>query len=132
MRQVVARFTDGRTLKGTTSDFFPTKNCFHVSVAMAPPGAKPVEIQTKQLKALFFVKDLEGDSEYTERKDFDPSHSPVGRRIRVEFEDGEVLVGITQGYQSGRPGFFLEPADVGSNNERCYVVSAAAHEIRFL
>jgi hypothetical protein len=132
MNKVIARFADGRMLKGLTADFFPTKDCFHVSVAMAPPGAKPVEIQTKQLKALFFVKDLEGDSEYTERKDFDPSHPPVGRRIRVEFEDGEVLVGITQGYQSGRPGFFLEPADVGSNNERCYVVSAAAHEIRFL
>jgi hypothetical protein len=132
MRQVVARFTDGRTLKGTTSDFFPTKNCFHVSVATAPPGAQPVEVRTKHLKALFFVKDLEGNPEHTERKDFDPSLLPVGHRMRVECDDGEVLVGTTHGYQAGRQGFFLRPADVASNNERCFVVLAGVKEACFL
>jgi hypothetical protein len=43
-----------------------------------------------------------------------------------------VLVGTTTGYQPGRPGFFLEPADANSNNERCYVVTSAAEEINFL
>jgi hypothetical protein len=56
----------------------------------------------------------------------------VGRKIRVRFKDGEVLVGTTQGYQPGRPGFFLVPADPGSNIERCYVISAATDEVTFL
>jgi hypothetical protein len=43
-----------------------------------------------------------------------------------------VMVGSTQGYQPGRPGFFLIPADTQSNNERCFVVTAAAREVSFL
>lgn len=132
MNKVVVRYADGRVVKGVTADFFPAKAFFHVAVADAPAGTDPVEIRTVELKALFFVKDYAGNPEYVERKEFDPSHPPAGRRIRVEFEDGEVLVGTTTGYQPGRQGFFLEPADPGSNNERCYVVAAAAKEIRFL
>jgi hypothetical protein len=50
----------------------------------------------------------------------------------VKFKDGEVMVGTTVGYQKGRPGFFLVPADADANTERCYVVSAATREISFL
>ena len=132
MNKVIARFADGRMVKGMTADFFPTKDLFHVIVTEVPSGTQSVEIHTKELKALFFVKDFAGNPQYAERKDFDPSHPPVGRAIRVEFNDGEVLVGITTGYQPGRPGFFLEPADPSSNHERCYVVTAAAREVRFL
>jgi hypothetical protein len=131
VNKVVARFADGRMLKGMTSDFFPNKEFFHVSVTTAG-GAESVEIRTKDLKALFFVKDFMGDPEYAERKAFDPARPTAGRRIKVVFEDGEVLVGTTTGYQPGRPGFFLEPADANSNNERCYVVTSAAEEINFL
>ncbi len=132
MNKVVARFTDGRIIKGMTADFFPTKDLFHVSEATAPAGAKPVEISTKDLKALFFVKDFAGDPRRVKRNEFDPARPQAGRRIRVVFQDGEVLVGTTTGYQPGRPGFFVIPADAESNNERCYVVAAATREIRFL
>ncbi len=132
MNQVVARFADGRIVKGMTADFFPNKSVFHVSVAGAPPGTEPVEIETQELKALFFVRDLAGDPQYVERKEFDPTRPPAGRRIRVLFKDGEELIGTTTGYQPGRPGFFLVPADDGSNNERCFVVTAATEEVGFL
>ena len=132
MNKVVVRLADGRTVKGMTADFFPGRASFHVNVATAPAGAKPVEIYTKDLKALFFVKDFEGDPEHVERKEFDPSQSAIGRRIRVAFKDGEVLVGTTTGYQPGRPGFFLVPADASSNIGRCYIVAAATQEVSFL
>jgi len=132
MNKVVARFIDGRVLKGVTADFYPAKDVFHVSVAGAPAGSDPVEVHATELKALFFVKDFAGDPEYHERKGFDPQRPPAGRRIRVVFVDGEVLVGTTMGYQPGRPGFFLEPADPSSNNERCYVVAAATQEVTFI
>jgi len=132
MNKVVARFADGRLVKGTTSDFVPTKDRFHVTEAAAPAGSKPVEIETKQLKALFFVKDFAGNPEHVERREFDASRPPAGRRIRVAFKDGEVLVGTTNGYAPGRPGFFLVPADESSNTERCYVVAAATREVAFL
>lgn len=132
MNKVVARFADDRLVKGMTINFFPGKDSFHVSAATASAEAKPVEIHTKDLKALFFVKDLAGDPRHVERNELDQSHPPIGRPIRVEFKDGEVLVGTTTGYQPGRPGLFLVPADPGSNNERCYVVTAATREVRFL
>jgi hypothetical protein len=127
MNKVVARFADGRIVKGTTSDFSPAKDSFHLTATT--PGAKPVEIFTKELKAVFFVKDFAGDSRYQEKNQFDPAKPAPGRRLRVVFKDGEVLVGTTAAYQPGRPGFFMVPADPGSNNTRCYVIVAATRQV---
>ena len=132
MIKVVVRYADGRTVKGTTADFVPAKDLFHLTDPAAQPGARPLEVRTADLKAVFFVKDLAGDPQHQERNEFDPARPAVGRHLRVEFSDGEVLVGTTQGYQPNRPGFFMEPADPGSNIERCYVPVAATREIRFL
>jgi hypothetical protein len=132
MNKVVARFADGRVVKGMTANFFPNKEIFHVSVEAAPDGEQPLEINTNDLKALFFVKDFKGDPQHKEGNEFDPSHPPAGRRIKVVFNDGEVLVGTTTGYQPNRPGFFIVPADTSSNIERCYVVAAATKEVSFL
>jgi hypothetical protein len=132
VNKIVARFVDGRIVKGMTADFFPTKDVFHVHVTTDSPGEEPVEINKSDLKALFFVKDLDGNPKHVESNEFDPAHPPAGRRIRVVFEDGEVLVGTTTGYQPGRPGFFLVPADSDSNVERCYIVTAATREVKFM
>lgn len=129
---VVARFTDGRIVKGVTSDFSPAKDNFHITPANAPAGTNPEEIYTKDLKALFFVKDYAGNPKRPDKKYFDPAHPQAGRKIKVVFKDGEILIGTTQGYQPGRPGFFLIPADADSNIERCYVVSASAQDISFI
>lgn len=132
MNKVVARYTDGRVIKGITADFFQTKDLFHLRPPSGPESAAPVEIHTKELKALFFVKDFDGKPGHQEKKEFDPSRPPAGRRITVKFKDGESLVGTTTGYQPGRPGFFLVPADPGSNTERAFVVAAATKEISFI
>lgn len=132
MNKVVARYIDGRVVKGITADFFQTKDLFHLRPSTDPDTATPVEIRTKELKALFFVKDFEGKPDRVEKKEFDPAHPPAGRRITVKFKDGESLVGTTTGYQPGRPGFFLVPADTDSNTERAFVVAAATKEISFI
>jgi hypothetical protein len=132
MNKVVARFAGDNLIKGTTNDFFSGAEVFHLSILGAPADEKPFEIYTKNLKALFFVKDFLGDPHYVNRNEFDPKHPPVGLKIRVEFKDGEVLVGSTTEYQPGRSGFFLLPADIGTNNELCYVVVEATKEIRIL
>ncbi len=130
MNKIVARFQDGRIVKGLTTDFLPAKDLFHVVPAEAAPGTKPAEVKVSDLKALFFVRDFTGDAGRQESRDF--TKPPVGRKIRVVFKDGETLVGTTQGYQPGRPGFFVLPADGGSNNERCFVVAAATQDISFV
>jgi hypothetical protein len=132
VNKVVVRLTNGQMIKGMTTDFFPGKDIFHVSVTHAPNVAHPVEICMKDVKAVFFVKALAGNPQHVKQNEFDPSKPPIGRQIRVVFKDGEILVGTTTGYQPGRPGFFIIPADAGSNNERCYIVAAATQEISFI
>ncbi len=132
MNQVVARFNDGRVLKGFTTDFVPTKDSFHMALAEGGVSARPVEVRTKELKALFFVRNLAGNPAYHERNSFEGTRPLAGRRLKVAFKDGEVLLGTTQGYQPGRPGFFVTPADGLSNNERCYVVTLAIESIAFI
>jgi Family of unknown function (DUF6982) len=130
--KIVVRYADGRVLKGSTADFAPAKPVFHlVPSPQTGTSIEVMEIRVSDLKALFFVKDFTGDAGYDEVRSFADGARPQGRKIKVEFNDGEVIVGTTTGYQPGRPGFFLVPADPKSNNERCYVVSAAVRDVSF-
>jgi len=130
--KVVVRFQNGTVMKGVTADFMPNKDVFHLTPGDAQPGSPPLRVSIKDCKALFFVKDFEGDPKYDEKKEFDPARNLGGRKIKVVFKDNEILIGTTQGYQPDRPGFFLFPADPQSNNERSFVVSAATKEVSFL
>lgn len=132
MHQVVARYLDGTTLKGDTADFLPAKSAFHITPFGPPEEVKPLEVQVSDLKALYFVRSLYGDSHHQEANAFSPGTATPGRKIQVTFRDGEVLLGTTQGYQPGRPGFFLVPADPASNNERCYIVTSSTKSIEYV
>lgn len=132
MNKVVARFLDGRLVRGVTFDFEPSRPHFHINEAGAPPGSKPVEVQLKDLKAVFFVRDFAGDPTHQDRKEFDPAKAPLGRKLRVVFKDGETLVGVSPSYLPGRAGFFLQPADATCNTERCYVIAGSAQIINLI
>ena len=125
MNKVVARFKDGTVMKGHTGDFFPNKKDFHLELL----SGERVNIDTEQLKAIFFVKDFTGDKN---RKDVYNGVVPGGgRKIQVKFKDGELVIGYSQGYSPDRLGFFIIPADTQNNNERIFVVNSATEEITF-
>jgi hypothetical protein len=131
--KVVARFQDGRIVKGRTCNFVPTKPVFHLTPNGAEARSRPLEIQVAQLKAVFFVKDFDSAPHANPHPlEFDPRQAAPGRRIRVVFKDGETLLGTTQGYDPTRTGFFVIPSDAASNNERCFVVMASTREVAFL
>jgi hypothetical protein len=129
--KTVVRYQDGRVVKGYTRDFMPNKEFFHLAPMDAPADAKPIVISIRELKAVFFVKDFTGDRQYNDNKTIDPNKPVIGRKIKVVFKDGEVIVGTTQGYQPGRPGFFIFSSDPKSNSDRCFVISAATTEVSF-
>ena len=129
--KVVARYIDGKTVKGLSQDFFPNKDRFHIYPADKTSG-EAVEVLLKGLKAVFFVRDFTGNYQYDERKEYIPGDKPSGRKIEVTFADGEVLVGTTLGYDPKRPGFFLFPADPQSNNIRVFAVTTAVKKVRYL
>jgi len=129
--KVIIRYTIGRIIKGFTQDFFPNKDRFRVHFP-DNPLAEPAEVLIRDLKAVFFVRDFEGNPQYNERKKFLPGEKPYGRKVEVTFKDGEVLTGSTVGYEENRPGFFIVPVDPQSNNTRIFAVSQAVEKVRLL
>jgi hypothetical protein len=127
-QKVVVRYRDGRVLRGYTCDFSVSRPQLHVSPN--PASADALFVPLNQLKAVFFVRDFEGDPSYTEQKTF--SARTEGRRLEVTFEDGEVLVGSTLSYRHDSYGFVVHPADKKANNLRVFVASSAVRHVRFL
>ena len=122
---IIARFRDGRMIRGTTSNFRPEGATFHMVLTNAKPGAKPIRVALKKLKAMYVVHDLRGDRTYPNRARFEPGATPYGQKLEVRFEDGEVLEGVSLNYDPKAVGFFLIPADPDGNNKRIFVVNAA-------
>lgn len=125
LTQIIARKKDGLMIKGTTGDFRPQRNAFHVTLA-ASPGAS-VEVLMTDLKAVFFVKALEGSKTPHNRP---PDRTKIVKQalekhISVQFFDDEVIEGFTIGFQLDRLGFFMRPLDPSDNNERIFVVVSA-------
>jgi hypothetical protein len=126
---VVVRYLDGRVLKGTTRDFSANRPMLHVQV----DGTTDVlEIRCRLLKAIFFVKTFEGDPGRQDVRGFidGPQELSQGRKIAVRFRDGEFMCGYTLSWLPEREGFFMFPADPDCNNQRVYVLSAAALEVK--
>ncbi|MBP1734576.1 MAG: hypothetical protein H6Q53_863 [Deltaproteobacteria bacterium] len=129
--KVVVRYTDGRVVKGMTQDFFPNKDRFHLHYDTTTSG-EPAEVLIRDLKAVFFVKNFEGNPGYNERKEYSNGDKAQGRKVEILFVDGEKLVGSTLGYDPNRLGFFLFPVDPESNNIRVFAVTAAVKSVRYI
>ena len=127
INKIVIRYADGKIVKGTTQDFSPNKDVFHIKDIY---DGKYQEIIIKDLKAVYFVKDYEGNSEYQEKSDIE--RVGLGRKIKVHFKDGETIVGYTQGFSQERAGFILFPADPDCNNDKSFVVTAATDKVYFV
>lgn len=130
--RVVARFKDGRLLKGTTHDFMPARGSFHLVIEGGDKDGETHEINLADLKAVFFVKSLEGKEDYEEKKTFQQVEGSNlrGLKICVEFTDGETIRGVSLGYSKDKPGFFVIPVDNESNNDRIYVVADACVRVK--
>ena len=128
--QVVARFTDGRTLKGTCLDIAPERPKCHVRTV----EGEMVPVLLRDLKALFIVKSVDGDAKHVEGRDI----APVDARLRgtklieVSFHDGEKIVGLTTRYPPLAPFFFVVPVDTDSNNQRILVNKEQIESMRLV
>jgi Family of unknown function (DUF6982) len=121
--KVVVHYRDGRVLKGYAAGVSGTLPSFFIQTLDVP--SREVEVELAALKAVFFVRDFDGDAAYNESKSFPSDADVKGRRIEIAMFDGEVLVGALDAYHPEGEGFFLAPADPKSNNIGCFVVAAA-------
>jgi hypothetical protein len=126
--KVVAHYQDGRTLRGTTQDFRPDTESFHLLPSEG--GGIPTTVRLIDLKALFYVKDYGYLRRQVERsRRF--GGIAQGQKTIIEFKDGERLWGFTEEYSPGGHGFFFTPADPEENNTRIFVVNASVKQITF-
>ena len=128
--KVVARFLDGRTLKGATHDFSPDKEQFHV-VPEGGDRSRAVVVSIGALKAIFFVKSFKGNKYQVDDRTFRLA-GDRGRPVRIRFKDGEEIAALAPGSTVGRAGFFVVPADPRSNNQRIFVLHAAVAEVTWV
>lgn len=130
MQKIVVRFADGHLLKGFSQDFHPTRSQFSLWPSINSRPADRVNVEMSRLKAVFFVRDFEGNPGYRDRKTF--TVRGQGRRVEVTFVDTEVVLGTTLNYRPDATGFFVVPADAGGNNARIFVVASAVRHVRFV
>ena len=140
--KVVARFKNGEVKKGTTRDFSPNKVVFHLQLftgealdvnieeLKAVHFVNDLEISIEELKAVFFVKDFEGNKDHQD--DYTDDIPDGGVKVQIEFSDGEMIIGYTQGYSAVSSGFFLIPADFQNNNDHIYVINSATEKVTLL
>jgi hypothetical protein len=130
--KIIARYRDGRMIKGLSQDFSPKKPVFHLYREAEGVSGAPVKVDLNELKAVFFAKNFSGDRDYKERKVFVHGDKSSGRKVEVIFADGEMIQGSVLGYNPRHSGFFLFPVDPESNNIRAFVVNGAVKDFRYL
>jgi Family of unknown function (DUF6982) len=144
LRKIVARFRDGRMIKGYIE---PLSNADVEAIMGGAPTPLPSEITLRtcssgerlsisldSLKALFFVKSFDGRREHHELKFFERMPAVRGIWVRVTFQDRETLEGVVHNslHFLVSSGFFLKPPDPNSNNEVLYVVKDSLQDFQVL
>ena len=142
--KIVAHKADGTLVKGFTvgiPDFYRqskekgtiSAHPKRLEVQLAGNG-KTVDLDLQGLKAVFFVKSFDGQTEYNEIKFFKAHPLQEGLWVRVEFRDKESTEGVIYNslHYLVSPGFFLKPPDPHSNNEMVYVMKDSLADFRIL
>jgi small nuclear ribonucleoprotein (snRNP)-like protein len=138
--KVVVRFLNGTMLKGLIRNFSVEATEIHIEEAETGVEHR---IPLAELKAVFFVKSLEGNRAHREKKVFGARKDAdyLGRKVYIKFKDGENMYGFyrgdipwKQGYFVAEPhstaqGFFITPTDSESNNIRIFVVGSSLKDI---
>jgi hypothetical protein len=129
LTKIVAKKKNGTLIKGTTGNFLPNRNMFHVNLDGAADAVS--EVLVDDLKAIFFVKSFEGISRPHIRVQGNSSadRKSIERKIRVTFMDNEVIEGYSHSFHLDRLGFFMTPADPNSNNARIFVLLSSVKSV---
>ena len=138
--KIVARFRDGRLVKGYVRGFSIESDTV---VLNDQKTLLEMLVPITELKAIFFVKNFGGTSKHVERKAFGIRKNP-GKKVFIKFSDNETLVGFIEGEvpwdkgfslaKLGKKvkGFFFTPVDEDSNNDKVFVVAGAIQDITII
>jgi hypothetical protein len=122
LQKVIVRTRDGKVIPG-----FANEDRIKKTLKIINQQGKEETFSIDKLKAVFFVKDFQGNPEYDEIKFLNKQSVSSMIWVRVEFFDGEVLEGkiLNNMELISSPGFYLSPSDQDTNNKRVYVVKSS-------
>jgi hypothetical protein len=127
--KVIVRTKDGKLHRGfSKADFIGEE------VRLIDAKGNQREFRLDELKAVFFVKDFSGDTQYRPVSFFGKEPESAWLWVQVTFQDGEVLEGRVRNNLSliDSPGFFLWLSDEGANNDTAFVVKSAIKDFRVM
>ena len=129
LQKVVVRTRDGEVIPG-----FANQDVMNSTLKIITQQGKEQKFSIDKLKAVFFVKDFQGNPEYDEIKFLNKQSVSSMVWVRVEFFDGEILEGKIPNNMEliSSPGFYLSPSDRDTNNKRVYVVKSSLKDFTFL
>ncbi len=129
LRKVVVRTRGGEAIPG-----FANQALIKNTLEIITNKGQEQTFSLEDLKAVYFVKDFEGNPGYDEIKFL--TEEPTGSMlwVRLKFCDGEVQEGkITNDLELVcAPGFFLWPLDRDTNNECVYVIKSSLQSFSIL
>jgi len=140
--KIVAHLRTGKLMKGYADLPLPTDTAgVLAAVPMSLPKqvsietldtAKKHSVALSSLKALFFVKSFEGNSQYAEIKFFNVEPKIEGLWVHLTFTDNEKTEGIVHNSLSflTEAGFLMKPPDPNSNNQAVYVLKESLTQFR--
>lgn len=128
--KVVVACMDGERRKGFVFNFSALRDSFRLFPEANSPQAAGADLELREVKAIFFVKDFTGNRERHDA--YDSLAGAHGRKIEVTCRDGEKILGTTEAYNPKKLGFFIFPADRDSNNIRIFIVNANVSAVKVL
>ena len=129
MNKIVVHMKNGEVAKGRTIDFSQNRASFHLNTFHDPACVE--EIALENLKAIFFVKDFDGNPVHVDSVDF--SKAPVaGKHVIITFDDGELFFGTSDTIHRERVGFFIYPIDPEANTTRAFVINSFIEKLDYI
>jgi hypothetical protein len=100
---------------------------------MSPDGSVGL-VPYAQIKAVSFVRDLDGDGVFSERREFLARPKALGLWVELRFRDGDLLQGVLpNNLQMLEPdGYAFSPPETAGNAQRVFVPRQALDEVLVL
>ncbi len=129
-KRVVVRKLDKGLIKG----FLDPKGYLASEIEVLDREGRLVHVPMSEIKAVFFVRDFEGNPDRAERKVFRSRPRLAGLWVRMTFKDNEVLEALLPNnlLEVDPLGYLVTPPDVYSNNLRFFIPRTALTEMEVI
>ena len=120
--------------KGLIKGFVDPNGCLASEIEVLDRDGRLVRVPMSEIKAVFFVRDFDGNPGRAERKIFRSRPRLAGLWVRVTFKDSEVLEALLPNnlLEVDPRGYLVTSPDVYSNNLRIFIPRTALTEMEVL